>query len=185
MITISTHPSMTAPASSFSSRMLRSMKLDPLIYEEVEHDPNASRQAFYVIGLVSVCQAIGVGLTHMILGESLTGIVGGASFGFIVTIVGLAIWSYLVYFFGTRLFKGAATFQETWRCAGFARSPGVFFTIPFIGFIVNIWLIAAQVVAARQALDITTGKAIITCIVSFLPYIFLLAIVESILLLFL
>jgi hypothetical protein len=97
-------------------------------------------------------------------------IAGWIILDFITTLASLAIWAYLIYIVGTKLFGGQATFKETWRCAGFAFSPGVFRVIPVIGEIASIWIIVAQVIAARQALDVSTGKAIAACIVSFIPY---------------
>jgi hypothetical protein len=60
------------------------------------------------------------------------------------------------------------------RTLGFAQAPGIIAVlgiIPFLGrfivFIVGLWTLAAVVVAIRQALDIDTGKAILTGIISF------------------
>jgi hypothetical protein len=159
------------PKTPFTGRMIRAMKLDSALYEEVEIDPIASRQVFIVIVLTSICSSIGSGLLAVLTGEQLSGVLTGFIGGFIVTIIGLIIWSYLVYIIGTKLFGGKATPQETWRCAGFAYSPGVISIIPGIGVVIAaIWIIAAQIVAARQALDITTGKSVATCIISFIPY---------------
>jgi len=58
---------------------------------------------------------------------------------------------------------------------GFAQSPGVLFVIgaiPVIGLIVFIpvviWIVIAVVIAIRQALDITTGKAVVTAVLGML-----------------
>ena len=171
----------SAKRKDLLNRMWRAIKLDRNLYEEVEHDENASKQVIAVIGLVSIAQAIGLSLTNRILGEGLTRILVRGVLEFVITLVGLVIWSYLVYLVGTRLFKGVATQQETWRTAGFARSPGVFLVIPFVGLFVNIWLIIAQAIAVREALDVPTGRAILTCIISFIPYVLLLGIVEILL----
>lgn len=44
--------------------------------------------------------------------------------------------------------------------------------IPAIGLVVPllvaIWAVAAYVIAVRQALDVTTGKAVAVCVVAFL-----------------
>lgn len=164
--------------------MWRALKLDRSLYEEVEHDESASRQVIVVVAVVAAAQALGLSLTSLILGERLGGILVGAILEFFVTLVGLFIWSYLIYLVGTKLFKGVATQQETWRTAGFARSPGLFFIIPFVGILVNLWLVIAQVVAAREALDVSTGRAIATCIISFIPYVLMLATIEALLMVF-
>ncbi|MBI3023627.1 MAG: hypothetical protein HYY68_07890 [Thaumarchaeota archaeon] len=45
-------------------------------------------------------------------------------------------------------------------------------------------MVIAQVVAAREALDVSTGRAIATCIKSFIPYVLLLATIEALLMVF-
>lgn len=153
------------------SRMKRAMKLENSLYEEVEHDPIATTQGLYIIGAVSAAQAVGRALERIITGRPLGDILVTGTLGFLETAIGLAIWSYILYFIGTKLFKGTATPQEVWRTTGFARSPGIFFIIPFIGFLVNIWILIAYVKAGKQALDLSTTKTILAAIISALPFI--------------
>ena len=108
---------------SLTSRMWRALKLEDALYEEVEHDPAAGRQALYIIVLVSIAQSIGRSAETVIVGRPLGNIVLTGVFGFIETTIGLAIWSYILYYIGTKIFKGVATPQEVWRTTGFARSP--------------------------------------------------------------
>ena len=164
--------------SGLTSRMIRALKAESRLYEEVEHDPNATRQVLLVIGMVAVAQAIGIALENLLLSQSLSGILAESIIGFVLTVTGIALWSYLLYFFGTKLFQGKATPQEVWRAAGFARSPGVFYIIPFVGRIAFIWMIYTNIIAARQALDLTTRRAILASIVSLLPYIFIIGFIE-------
>ena len=163
---------------SLGNRMVRAIKADAHLYEEVEHDPKATQQVFLVIGIVAAAEAIGIALENLIFAEPLSGILLESVVGFVLTVVGIGLWSYLLYLVGTRLFKGKATPQEVWRAAGFARSPGVFYIIPFVGTLASLWMIYTNVIAARQALDVTTGKAILASIVSFLPYLILIGIVQ-------
>jgi hypothetical protein len=164
-------PSAQPPTkTSFKDRMIRAMKLDATLYEEVEVDEAAAKQVIGIIAIVSICGGIGLGLSALLRGRHIGFIAGWIILDFITTLASLAIWAYLIYIVGTKLFGGQATFKETWRCAGFAFSPGVFRIIPVIGEIASIWIIVAQVIAARQALDVSTGKAIAACIVSFIPY---------------
>lgn len=155
---------------SIVSRMKRAMKLEDSLYGEVEHDPAASRQGLYIIALVSGCQAVGRGLESIVVGRPVGNILVTGTFGFIETVIGLALWSYILYFIGSKIFKATATPQEIWRCTGFARSPGVFFIIPLIGPIVNIWILIAYLKAGKQALDLSTGKTLLAVLVSALPF---------------
>lgn len=169
----STGTSQSATQSSFAGRIVGSLKLDSKVYEEVEHDATANTQVIYIIALVSAAQAVGAFLTSLILQEAIGSILVIGVAGFITTFIGLALWSYLLYLVGTRLFKGTANSGETWRCAGFARSPGLFQAIPFIGVLVTVWMVIAQVIAAKASLDLSTGKAVAASIVSFIPYLFI------------
>jgi hypothetical protein len=67
--------------------------------------------------------------------------------------------------------KATVTPPEIWRCTGFARSPGIFFIIPFIGPLVNIWIFMAYLKAGKQALNLSTGKTLLAVIISALPFI--------------
>ena len=158
-------------------RMIRAAKLDASLYEEVEKDVTATNQAILVVVIVSICTGIGGAI-----GGQMAGGIGGPVFGLIVgtivALIGWFIWSFITYFIGTRLFKGPktkATYGELLRCIGFSYSPGtlrILSFIPILGgiivFIALIWSLIAMVIAVRQALDFSTGRAIATCIVGFI-----------------
>ena len=170
-----------APTGGLFNRMGRAIRLQSFLYEEVEHDPGATRDGFYIIGIVSVAQAIGRSFDGLILTGSFGNVLLLTITGFLETIIGLAIWSYLLYLIGTRVFKGVATPAEVWRTTGYARSPGVFLIIPVVGGLANIWILVAYFLAARQALDITTGRAILAVILSAIPYLLIQGLVLTLL----
>ena len=96
---------------------------------------------------------------------------GGPSIiaGPISAVLGWLLWSAITYVIGGKLLGGTATWGELLRTIGFAQSPGVlmiFGIIPILGGLVRavvaIWLLFAGIVAIRQALDFSTGKAILT-----------------------
>ena len=139
--------------------------LDVATYEEVEHDRGATGQAFVVVVLAAVCAGIGG------LGSGASGFLSGL----IGAILGWLSWSAVTMLVGTRLFGGTADWGELLRTLGFAQAPGVlaiFGIIPVLGalakFVVAIWLLVTGIVAIRQALDIDTGKAILTALVGWL-----------------
>ena len=174
---------------SILTRMIRAAKLDVSLYEEVEKDTTATKQALLVVVIASICSGIGTAIG----GQMSTG-VGGGIFGLVVGIisalVGWLIWSFITYFIGTRLFKGPkteATYSQLLRCIGFSDSPRVLAIlgfIPVIGGIIAIaamiWSLIAMVIAVRQALDFTTGRAVATCIVGFIVLIIIFAIVAAV-----
>src|SRR4051794_27665534 len=152
-------------------RMIRAARLEIGLYEEVEHDTTATTQALTVVVIVALAQAISAGIsgaTGQAGGNIIVRIVGAILFA----LVGWAVWSYVTYFVGTRMFGGTATPGELLRCIGFAQSPQVLAILTFIpclgaiiGLVVAIWSLIAGVIAVRQALDFDTGKAIITVII--------------------
>jgi hypothetical protein len=86
------------------------------------------------------------------------------------------------------MFGGTATWGEVMRTVGFANSPGVLRILSFIpvlggliGLLVAIWTIVTTVVAVRQSLDITTGKAIIVSIIGGVVAFIVIAIIGTIL----
>ncbi len=159
------------------NRMIRAAKLDVSFYEMVEKDPNATNQALLVVIIASICSGIGSAIAGTMIG-GIGAVISGLIIGAITALIGLLIWSFLTYIIGTRIFKGPetkATYGELIRCIGFSYSPNVLailLFIPLIGpvitFIAMIWSLVAMVIAVRQALDFSTGRAIATCIVGFI-----------------
>ena len=146
-------------------RMIRAAKLDVDLYEEVEADQGALRQAMLVVVLSSVAAGIGS------FGQ---GGLGGVLIGMIVAIVGWYIWAYLTYFIGTRLLpepQTKADHGELLRTIGFSSSPGLIRVLGIIPglteivfLVASIWMLTAMVIAVRQALDYeSTWRAVGVC----------------------
>ena len=154
--------------SSLIERMLGAARLDIDTYEEVEHDTTATSQAATVVAIVAVAAAIGGSGSGS----------GGLIAGLIGAFAGWLIWSGVTYLIGTRLFEGKATWGELLRTLGFAQSPGVLYVlgiVPLLGGLVRlavwIWLLVAGIIAIRQALDVDTGKAILTALIGWGVYV--------------
>jgi hypothetical protein len=148
-------------------RMQRAARLDPGLYNEVERDEEATAEAFYVVLLAAVASALGTLLGSLGQGPGLI----GAMSEVVTMVLNWVIWSCLTWFIGTRVFAGTATLGELLRTLGFAMSPGVlnvFGFIPCFGFFIRLgvflWLLAAGVVAVREALDFETGRALGTVV---------------------
>jgi len=146
-------------------RMLGAAKLDIQTYEEVEADLTATPQAATVVVLAAVASAIAASGTGL----------GAIIFAPIWQIIGWLIWAGVTYFIGSTLFQGTATWGELLRTLGFAQAPNlllIFAFLPLVGgllrFVVGIWVLVAGVVAIRQALDFSTGKAVLTAIIGWL-----------------
>jgi hypothetical protein len=154
-------------------RMIRAARLEPALYEEVEHDGTATMQALFVVLLSSVAAGIGnLGL----------GGVNGLFGGLVASVVGWVVWSGVIYVLGTKVLPETATeadLGQLLRTLGFASSPGlirVLGSIPVLGWLVSLvaffWMLAATVVAVRQALDYTsTARAVLVCVLGWLAMI--------------
>ena len=165
---------------SIIDRMIRAARLDPQVYEEVEHDRSATGQAMLVVVLGAIAGGIG----------ALSGGIAGLVVGVVASLVGWVVYAYIAYWVGTNIFKGPHT-EATWgqllRTLGFANSPRILMflvVIPvvgiFVGLAVFIWLLFTTVVAIRHALDFNTWRAIATAVVSLLAQVVIYSVVFAI-----
>ena len=152
--------------NSFKERIIRAARLDPQLYEEVEADRSAMNQAMAVVILSSLAGSLNIGW----LGIS------GLFIGIVITFTGWIVWAYVTYFIGTKLLPEPQTessFTELLRTIGFSSSPGIIRVagiVPFISvpvfFITWFWMLAAMVIAVRQALDYkSTKRAVVVCVI--------------------
>ena len=159
-------------------RMVRASRLDVHIFEEVEADTSATRQALSVVALVALATGIAsLGTTGLI----------GLFVGVVSAIVGWALWAWILHLIGTKIMPSHSTHAD-WgqlaRTLGFAQSPGILRVlglVPVVGNIIfavaSIWMLVAMVVAVRQALDYTsTWRAIAVVLIGFIPYVLLMSI---------
>ena len=138
---------------SFINRIYRAIKIDPDLYEEVEHDKSATFQAASVVVLSSL--AAGIGAIHL----------GASNFllGPLLSLASWYFWAFLIYIVGTKLFPDKQTKSdhgELLRTIGFSSAPGIIrifgitpelMTVTFIGS--SFWMLACMVVAVKSALD--------------------------------
>lgn len=153
----------------YANRLLRAAKLDPQLYEEVESDKSATFQAGLTVVLVSLAAGFS---------EFNSGILGVLTHS-LVAILGWILWAFLSFFIGTKLLPERQTqsnLGELLRCTGFAFTPGIlqiFGLIPGLGpslrVLTSIWMLAAFVIAVRQALDYnSTWRAFGVCLIGWL-----------------
>ncbi|HEY0582735.1 MAG TPA: Yip1 family protein [Chloroflexota bacterium] len=162
-----------ATSSSITSRMVRAARLEVPLYEEVEADTTATNQALTVVLVVAIATGIGQAIGATIEGNS-AALVGRLIGGILNGLIGWAIWSYVIYFVGTRFFGGTATYGELLRTLGFAESPSVLLILSFVpvlggilALVVGIWTIVASFIATRQALDLDNTKTFLAILVGF------------------
>ena len=165
--------------------MIRASRLDVSLYEEVEKDTNETQNALIVVIIAAAASGIAtaIGAASQPGGNPVLGLVAGI----LGAVLAWAVVTGFVYLVGTRLFGGTATWGEVMRTVGYANAPGVLNILGFIpilgglvGLVVGIWVIVTTVVAIRQALDVSTGKAIISAVIGWIIGAIVLAIVFSI-----
>jgi hypothetical protein len=156
---------------NFISRIIRAAKLDAHLYEEVEADKGAMRQAMLVVVLSGVAAG---------LGSISKGGLPGILLGTVAALAGWYIWAFLIYLIGTKLLPEPNTrsdIGELLRTIGFSSSPGLIRVLGVIPgleggvfFVVaTVWMLVAMVIAVRQALDYTgTMRAIAVCIIGWI-----------------
>lgn len=156
--------------TDFSDRIIRAAKLDINLYEEVEADKGALRQAMWVVVLSSIAAGIGT-----IARGGFSGILVGT----ITALIGWFIWAYLTYLIGTKLLpepQTRADVGELLRTIGFSTSPGLIRVLGIIPglarlvfLVTSVWMLVAMVIAVRQALDYTsTLRAVGVCLIGWI-----------------
>ncbi len=169
--------------NKFANRVIRAMRLESDLYEEVEADRTATGQAMAVVILASIAGGIGSGGFASLQ---------GVFFGTLAALSGWVIWAFVTYIVGTKILPTPQTRSnpgELLRTLGFANSPGllsIFGLIPILGGLVRlavlIWILVAWVIAVRQALDYTsTGRAIAVCLLGWLLYVLIIVFVSGLL----
>ncbi len=147
-------------------RSKRVFALETSVFRVIAFDPDATRQAAIVVGVVAVASAIGGA------SEGFGGIIAGV----ISALLGWLIFAGLAWFFGTNIF-GTPTTATNWesllRTLGYAQAPnilGIAGFIPLVGWIAAflgaVWTLVAAILAIRETLAFSTGRAIITAIVA-------------------
>jgi hypothetical protein len=159
-------------------RMLQASLLNPELYEEVEADTGATRQAMLVVIFSSLAAGIAT------LG---TGGLGGLVGGTVGALASWLVWAYLTYLIGTRLLPEPTTeadLGQLLRTIGFSSSPGIIRVLGILSplravifLVASVWMLAAMVVAVRQALDYrSTARAILVCLLGWLVQVIAVAI---------
>jgi len=151
---------------SFLERILGALRLDAETYDEIEHDESALGQAAGVVALAAIAAAIG---------SAGSGGGGGAVGAVLGSMVGWLVSTGFIWVVGVYWMKHTSDYRELLRTLGFANAPNLLAVVggvPALGglamLVGGLWSLAAFVVAARQALDVTTGRALWVCFLAVL-----------------
>lgn len=171
--------------SRFITRFIGALVLDPSAFEEIEADRRANMQSVLVVLMATAAAGFAAG------GLGLVGIAGFVT-GAIVMLGGWLVWVSIIATIGTTVLAEPATksdARELLRTLGFAAAPGVFFAFaamrpaaPIVLVVVSAWMLAAAVLAVRQALDYRhLPRAAAVCILSWAISMGLLMLIASLL----
>jgi len=159
--------------ASFVDRVVGAATLNVSIYEDIEADKGATVQAIAIVVLSSLAVGVAQAVGWFFIGGVFSAIVGLVGYT-VLAVAGWLVWTIVTLIVGTKILPEPETksdMGELVRTVGFAQTPGmfrIFSIIPFLGLLVTvvvwIWMLAAFVIAARQALDYkSTGRAIAVC----------------------
>ena len=158
---------------TFPQRVARVLILDAATFEEIEADRSANGQALAVVVIASVAVGIGTGLLAGPTGILLTTF---------ANLIGWLMWAGVTLVLGAKVFPEPQTrtdIGELMRVIGFAYAPEMFNVlafVPMIGRVVQVivafWVLAATIVAVRQALDYrSTARAAIVVLIGWFVFI--------------
>jgi len=159
--------------SSLARRLWGAATLHADTYEEVEADRSSIGQATLLVGMA--CAAAACGTLVRADGAGLSAVALGVQVA-VACLLPAFLWlggSVFAYMVGATFFSGPETetdFLEVLRTTGFAFTPGTLLVAPalpgtvglWIYYAAWLWIVAAGVVAIRQALDFTTFRALAT-----------------------
>ncbi len=161
-------------------RMFRAAMLDPLVFDEIKEDRGALGQAVQVIVITTAASALASGAQALNTLEE-ADVPNNVLTSAATAVVTWLLWCVMVYLIGTGVFGGAASFMEVLRNLAFAQSPSVLIilSVPLafvptagtaiaglLGLAVALWTLIVSVIATRQTLGITTGKATVITLIT-------------------
>lgn len=157
-----------APARSFPRRMIGAALLDVTVFEEVADDRRATAQAALVVLLAGAAGAV-----RYFPGDPLELLTLA-----VASLSGWLVWTAVSYLVGRWLLGGRPEPWALLRALGFSHAPGVLYLLALapwliipVHMVIGMWMMAASVAALRQALDLDTGKAILTTIIGWTVYV--------------
>jgi len=156
------------------NRMARAAALDANLYNELEPGGASTiRQALVVALLAALATVLGAGLAGVFRWAGAWSLLI-LLIGLLGLVLGWLAWSLAVHAIGTGLSRGEGlrtSRRATLRALGFATSPGLLgllLFVPVLGGVLWLtafaWTLAGGVVAARQVLRLTTGRALLACL---------------------
>lgn len=168
---------MSQPAPvGLKTTLQHALALDANFYDDAHRNPNNLRLALSIVLLAGVSRAVGSLVILLINRASLPLLLGGLFLNGLSVVVGYYLWTFAIFKIGQWLKPIDPTYRDLLSPIGFAYAPQVlnFLTlIPLLGrpieLILAAWSLLAVVVAIREGLDISTRRAIMISLLSWVP----------------
>jgi hypothetical protein len=158
---------------TFADRIKGVLLLDARTFEEIEADKTANGQALLVVIVASLAAGLGASIQLGIVGL-LRETVGA--------LIGWVMWAGVTWVVGSKLLPEPQTrtdMGELLRVIGYAYAPQLFAFfafVPFLGVVIStvvaFWVLAATILAVRQALDYEhTWRAAVVVLIGWLIFV--------------
>jgi len=163
---IATAPSRASDRRPFARRVVAAIALDASLYAEIEHDPPALLQAVAIVAAAGLAR----GAVALATGDAF-----GVTACLVIAFASWAIVTALLWLVGVVIDHDTSTFVELLRTVGFAASPLVLLVVAALPFLsapavvltvkaaTHVAAAVALVVAAREALDVSTLRSMAIC----------------------
>jgi hypothetical protein len=158
-------------SGSIVDRVLGVIQLKKPVFEEIEHDTNATGQALIVVVVAAIAAAIG-GIGDQ--GQT------GWFWQAILSVLGWIVFSVVAFYVGTTFFRSPqtnVTLGQVMRMVGFAQAPkiiAVLAFIPLIGWIAGVvaWIlfVVVAVHALAAAFDTTLDRGALIGVVAIVAW---------------
>lgn len=157
---------------SFGTTLRNALALDGNFYENARNTPRNHQLSRRIVILATVSHALGSAVILLINMAMLPLFVIAVIINGISVVGGYYFWTLTILKIGQWLRPNSPTYGELLIPIGFAYAPQMlnFLTlIPLLGApierVLAIWSLLAVIVAVRQGLDISTGRAALICLV--------------------
>lgn len=160
--------------NAFAESVVRAAKLDARFYDEVESDRGAVKEGLALVILSGIAGGVGTWIPS----SGFTGLL----WGILAAILGWIVWAFTTYFIAAKVVAGPMSYSNTGellRGMAFASAPGIIRILgvfpplrAIVFFLALVWMLAAMVIAARQALNYSsTAEAFFVCVIGWLVHI--------------
>jgi hypothetical protein len=143
------------------------------LYEEARSTDKAHRRALAIVVLAAVSRALG-GVVILMLNRAPGWFIAlGFCLDVAAVVGGYYFWTFTILKVGQWLKRRPApTYADLLSPIGFAYAPqvlNVLTLIPLLGrpieLVLAVWSLMAVTIAVREALDISTGRAVLICLI--------------------